>query len=103
MIEQQTLPVAVEAPSKSKLVKATLIALLIALVVLFVAVLPAEYGLDPLGTGKALGLTGIAASSEDNNAKGRATPTAAPGQTGVYTSQPKTYKVDSQDFQLRPG
>jgi len=31
-------------------------ALAVAVVLLFVAVLPAEYGIDPLGTGRALGL-----------------------------------------------
>jgi hypothetical protein len=90
----------VYAPSKGALAKATGIALLIALLLLFVAVLPAEYGFDPLKTGAALGLTGIAKAGE---VKRGAAPTPAPGQTGVYTPQPKTYKVDSEDFQLRPG
>lgn len=88
-----------EAPSKSSLVKATGIALLVALLLLFVAVLPAEYGFDPLKTGAALGLTGIAKA-------GQAPAPAAkpvPVQSGVFTSQPRLYKVDAEDFQLRPG
>src|SRR5579862_8135535 len=89
-----------QTPSKAALAKATGIALLVALLLLFTAVLPAEYGYDPLKTGKALGLTGIAQT--EVKAKGAA-PTPAPGQTGVYTSQPRIYKVDSEDFQLRPG
>jgi hypothetical protein len=89
-----------EAPSKKALAKATGIALIVALLILFAAVLPAEYGVDPMHTGKALGLLGL---SDAGNAKGRAAPTPAPGQTGVYTAQPKIYKVDSEDFQLRPG
>jgi hypothetical protein len=88
-------------PSKAALAKATSIALLVALVLLFTAVLPAEYGYDPLKTGKLLGLTGIS-QAEVKEVKG-ATPTPAPGQTGVYTPQPKSYKVDSEDFELRPG
>jgi hypothetical protein len=92
----------IEAPSKSALGKATGIALLIALLLLFTAVLPAEYGFDPLRTGKALGLTGIAQAG-DENAKGRALATPAQGQGAVYTPQPRTYKVDSEDFSLRPG
>jgi hypothetical protein len=88
------------APSKKALAKATGIALIIALLILFAAVLPAEYGVDPMHTGKALGLLGL---SDAGNSKGRAAPTPAPGQTGVFTPQPKTYKVDSEDFQLRPG
>jgi hypothetical protein len=88
------------APSKRALAKATGIALLVALILLFTAVLPAEYGFDPLKTGAALRLTGIAQAGE---VKGRAAPTPAPGQAGVYTPQPRTYKVDAQDFQLGPG
>jgi hypothetical protein len=88
-------------PSRAALAQATSIALVIALLLLFTAVLPAEYGYDPLKTGKLLGLTGIS-QAEVKEVKG-ATPTPAPGQTGVYTPQPKTYKVDSEDFELRPG
>ena len=91
----------IEPPSKKAIAKATGIAFVVALLILFTAVLPAEYGLDPLRTGAALGLTGL--SKADENSKGRATPTPAAGQTGVYTAQPKIYKVDSEDFQLRPG
>ena len=70
------------------------------MLLLFTAVLPAEYGFDPLKTGKALGLTGISQAGE---VKGRAAPTPVAGQNGVYTPQPKIYKVDSEDFSLRPG
>jgi len=89
----------VEAPSKSAIAKACGIALLVAVVLLFVAVLPAEYGYDPLKTGSALGLTGIAKAVE---APAGVAPKAVT-QTGVYTAQSKIYKVDAQDFQLRPG
>jgi hypothetical protein len=91
----------IDAPSRGALAKATGIALLVALFLLFTAVLPAEYGFDPLKTGAALGLTGIS-QAQVKEVKG-ATPTPAPGQTGVYTPEPKIYKVDSEDFQLRPG
>jgi hypothetical protein len=40
-------------------VTATVAAALVAGVILVVAVLPAEYGIDPLGTGRALGLTAL--------------------------------------------
>jgi hypothetical protein len=88
-------------PSKSALAKATGIALLVALILLFTAVLPAEYGYDPLKTGKVLGLTGIS-QAEVKEVKG-AKPTPALGQTGVYTPQTKIFKVDSEDVGLRPG
>jgi hypothetical protein len=99
-MEDQVQP-QIDAPSRGALAKATGIALLVALFLLFTAVLPAEYGFDPLKTGAALGLTGIS-QAQVKEVKG-ATPTPAPGQTGVYTPEPKIYKVDSQDFQLRPG
>jgi hypothetical protein len=89
-----------QAPSKAALAKATGIALLVALVLLFTVVLPAEYGFDPLKTGKLLGLTGISQAGE---VKGRVVAAAAPGQTGVYTPQSRIYKVDSQDFSLQPN
>ena len=94
-------------PSKSAIAKATGIALAVALLLLFTAVLPAEYGYDPLKTGKALGLTGIAAATASNaadpNAKGRAVVTSVAGSGSVVVPQPKIYKVDSEDFSLMPG
>ena len=87
------------APSKAAIAKATVIALLVAVLLLFVAVLPAEYGYDPLKTGAALGLTGIAKAAEVQ--AGVAPKAVTP--TGAYTAQPRIYKVDAQDFTLRPG
>ena len=89
----------IEAPSAKAIAKATAIALVVALIILFAAVLPAEYGIDPWKTGKALGLTGLAESG--GNSSGRAAAVAV--STGVFTSQPKIYKVDSEDFVLRPN
>lgn len=42
------------------LTRATVVSVLVAAIVLVTVVLPAEYGLDPLGTGKLLGLSGLA-------------------------------------------
>lgn len=92
-----------EAPSRSAIAKATGVALLIALLLLFAAILPAEYGIDPLKTGKLLGLTGIAAAGGDSNAAGRAVVTSAPGQAAINVPEAKIYKVDSQDFLLAAG
>lgn len=43
-------------PSSRSLVKATLLAIVIAAIVLVLAVLPAEYGIDPTGLGRKMGL-----------------------------------------------
>ena len=42
---------------KSKIIKATVIALVVGALLLVVAVLPAEYGIDPTGAGKVLGFS----------------------------------------------
>ncbi len=42
---------------KSKIIKATIIALVVGALLLVVAVLPAEYGIDPTGAGKLLGFS----------------------------------------------
>ncbi len=60
-------------------------ALLVACAVLVVAVLPAEYGFDPLGTGAALGLTGLA---EENS--------------GALNSREGAWREDRIEFQLAP-
>ncbi|MEO6081448.1 MAG: hypothetical protein ABIQ86_17005 [Steroidobacteraceae bacterium] len=46
-------------PAARRLIATVGAALLAALVILFVAVLPAEYGIDPTGIGSAMGLTAI--------------------------------------------
>ena len=103
MVEQQDVRQP-QAPSKKAIAKATGIALAAAVVILFSAVLPAEYGIDPLKTGKALHLTDLAkataAKPEPQPAVGTR-PTAAPA--GIYTAQPAIYKVDSEDLSLMPG
>jgi len=63
MVEQEDVLQA-QAPSKKAIAKATVIALAAALVILFTAVLPAEYGIDPLKTGKLLHLTDLAKATE---------------------------------------
>ena len=88
-----------QAPSAGAILKATGVALAVAVVILFTVVLPAEYGIDPLKTGKALGLTNLSKAPEPAPAAARATPVA----TGIYTAQPATYKVDSEDLALGPG
>lgn len=50
-------PSSADVPNASRLLRSTVIALVGAIVILVVAVLPAEYGVDPTGLGKVLGLT----------------------------------------------
>jgi hypothetical protein len=54
------------APSRKKLLVGTAAAIGIAAVGLVVFVLPAEYGIDPTGAGKALGLTKLSDGGKEN-------------------------------------
>ncbi len=49
-------PSAEELPSTRQLIRSTLIAIMSAIAILFTIVLPSEYGIDPTGIGRALGL-----------------------------------------------
>jgi hypothetical protein len=51
-------------PSTAGLLKATAVALVVAGVVLVTAVLPAEYGIDPLGMGKRFGLLSLSVAAK---------------------------------------
>lgn len=58
-----------DGPSKNTLLKGGIVALIIAFLVTFILVLPAEYGVDPTGIGEKLGLVDLAAtdtSAEDD-------------------------------------
>ena len=89
-------------PSGRSLLKATLVAIVIAAIVLVVAVLPAEYGIDPLGAGRALGLDELAAASEEAaaneaNPSGLVTNDATP-----LHRQLNQYRVDTREFKIPP-
>lgn len=84
----------VPAVSGKRLTAAVLGALVLATVVLTAAVLPAEYGRDPLGTGRALGLLDLYESKAEE---------AEPPSPPVDLAKPPVYKVDASQLQLGPG
>jgi hypothetical protein len=91
-------------PSLSTLLKSTALALAVAGAVLVTIVLPAEYGLDPIGTGKALGLTRMSAPvvmAVDEPRPGDAT-VMAPVSTGPIAAYPAEYKFDVVELALGP-
>jgi hypothetical protein len=53
------IPSRAELPSTRQLIRSTLVAVVSAVVLLYTVVLPAEYGTDPTGIGRVLGLTDI--------------------------------------------
>jgi hypothetical protein len=116
--------VAVEPPSVRAIVMATVLALAVAAILLVTAVLPAEYGIDPLGTGKALRLTDLskadaakavpkpsdAAPDKKSEVVGTIIPVlepaadgGAPKMKGTFIAQSKAYKMDSREMTLKAG
>ena len=87
------------APSSRRILRATAIAMVIALAVLVIAVLPAEYGIDPLGSGRALGLTALAGTEEEQAAPASALEAV---RAGVNTAQQGTLAQDTFTVELRP-
>lgn len=53
------LPTRAELPTSKQLLRSTLIAIASAAAILVTVVLPAEYNIDPTGTGRAVGLAGM--------------------------------------------
>jgi hypothetical protein len=82
-------------PSTRRIALAATIAFVVADFVLVAFVLPAEYGKDPLGTGKRLGLLDL------YEAKTGDAPPPPPTQNS--TERPKTYKMDASTMALGPG
>lgn len=97
--EQQTAP----PPSLPTLAKTTAIALVVAGVLLVTLVLPAEYGIDPIGTGRWLGLTEIASPSlKPVEAVSREGALLAPVQNGPLGEYPAEFKFDVFEIALGP-
>jgi len=115
-----------EAPSLKILAVATGIALVIAAAILVTIVLPAEYGIDALGTGRALGLMDLANAAESPSTPAPVAPSAAspavteqrttinpvlvPSPTGgaptikdTLIAQPGRFQFDSREITLTPA
>lgn len=91
-----------ELPSKRKLAQASGIALLVATGVLVTVVLPAEYGVDPLGTGATLGLVALSTASAPEAVEAPAGVALVPVQDGAVSHYPAAFNFDSRQFVLGP-
>lgn len=92
--------------SRRRILTATVAALATAIVILFTAVLPAEYGIDPLGTGRALGLTALAeAEARDPLRNVPAVPIspAAIYKDDVYTIELRPFEGVEYKYRLEQG
>jgi hypothetical protein len=93
----------VELPSAKALLGATAGSALVAVALLVVVILPAEYGVDPLGTGRALGLYRPAAGPDDAALGVASADVAVPTGTALLTRRPIPYRTDEMSITLRPG
>jgi hypothetical protein len=89
-------------PSTRSLMRATAIAAAVAATVLVTVVLPAEYGLDPLGTGKLLGLTVLTDPVMAPPALPGGEAKLVPVQNGPTALYPGEFRVDSRRLVLGP-
>ena len=99
MTPEPVVPIA--APPTRTLARATVVAIVVAALVLVAFVLPAEYGIDPLGLGEATGLTALYQSGAGLGDPAPAVITADP--SGPLVPQPADYKIDSMSFTLAPN
>lgn len=83
--------------STSQLLKATAVAVLAAGTLLITTVLPAEYGIDPTGVGRALGLTALNAAAQAAPA-----PTATAPQATVM-QHPAAFRSEEMTLTLQPN
>jgi hypothetical protein len=94
----------VVVPSATSLARATVLSAVVASVLLVTVILPAEYGVDPTGAGRALGLYRPRASDAvpaDAAALAETTPMASSGTT--LTRSPVPYRTDEMSLTLKPG
>ena len=91
-----------ETPSARTLAIATGIALAVAVTILVAIVLPAEYGIDPLGTGRALGLDVMTSPPDEPVPVDASAATMVPTVNGPIGSYPGEFRVDSRQIVLEP-
>ena len=110
------LPTRAELPSSRQLVRSTVLAAITALALLVAAVLPGEYGIDPTGIGRMLGLAqmgeikvSLANEAAVETAKEAAATTAAASARAPVTARTATpstvdpVKTDEVAVTLAPG
>ncbi|MBL8508206.1 MAG: hypothetical protein JNM11_07045 [Chitinimonas sp.] len=101
-----------DMPTTRQLLKATGAALVIAGVVLTTTILPAEYGIDPTGIGKRLGLTALSSGAAKQPAEAAPAPATSglDANLSLDTVSPLTaawraaapFRTDTQTLTLQP-
>lgn len=92
-------------PTVSQLLKATGIALLTAGAILITTVLPSEFGIDPTGLGKAMGLTALSATNAEAAKLPDTVTTSAPapGPTTTVAKSGVPFRSDEMSLTLQPN
>jgi hypothetical protein len=104
MTQQIPSPAAAGAPSPRAIAVAIGGAFAVAAALLVTVVLPAEYGVDPLGTGRAMGLTALAgpAASSAVAITAPTGPEGVPTAVGPIAHYHGAYRMDSVDLVIGP-
>jgi len=96
------IPSRAELPSTRQLIRSTIIAAVSALVLLYTVVLPSEYGVDPTGIGRSLGLTQmgeiktrLAKEAAEDAAATQAANTESPAAAAVAEQSAEAPKVEA--------
>jgi hypothetical protein len=102
-----------QLPTLRKLLKATSIAVVVAGAILVTTVLPAEYGVDPTGIGKAMGLTSLSAANPKpsgqsldtaKQSKNAASPEpSVKSPAGIVTKSNFSLRNDEMSITLNPA
>lgn len=84
------IPSSAQLPSTAQLIRSTVLAFVIAMALLVTVVMPAEYGIDPTGAGRVLGLTQMGEIKEQlaHEAEADRQKEAQAAQTAVVSAEP---------------
>jgi hypothetical protein len=101
-MSDQTRPAVETLPSNARLLAVTAVAILVAAIILTTAVLPAEYGIDPTGIGRRLGLTGMSRGAHSSTQPAAAAIAAAAPEAAVI-KRAAPFRSDTMTLTLQGG
>jgi hypothetical protein len=101
-MRSETVAAGAAPPSKAALAKAMLLAVMAAAVILVGAVLPAEYGVDPIGTGRMLGLLAISSPAPAAPIASGNADANVPVQSGPVSNYGAPYRADAVEIEIGP-
>ncbi|MHB8123514.1 MAG: hypothetical protein ACYDG4_15325 [Desulfuromonadaceae bacterium] len=93
-------------PTLRQLLKASGIAMLVAVAILITTVLPSEFGIDPTGIGKAMGLTALSATNAEAAKLPKSMEPSVPivqTPTGIVTKTEFPLRSDDMSLTLLPN